>query len=100
MQFVAERDGIADDLGIKYVCRVLRSRASGATFLANPTSLHRLPLHAEARLVDEPGGSQANAKLVFRTVLTIDGPEGDRHCVPLKRRKAFNPLVRKTEVSN
>ena len=39
--------------------------------------------------------AQANAKLVFRTVLTIDGPEGARHCVPLKRRKSVNPLVRR-----
>ena len=48
----------------------------------------------------EPDRSQANAKLVFRIVLTVDDPEGARHCVPLKRRKAFNPLVRKTGVSN
>ena len=50
--------------------------------------------------MDESGGGQANAKLVFRTVLTIDGPEGAGHYVPLKRRKAFNPLVRKPDVSN
>ena len=50
--------------------------------------------------MDEPGGSQANAKLVFRTVLTSDGPEGARHYVPLRRRKAFNPLARKPDVSN
>jgi hypothetical protein len=50
--------------------------------------------------MDEPGRDLANAKLVFRTVLTIDGPEGARHCVPLKRRKAFNPLVRKADVSS
>lgn len=50
--------------------------------------------------MDESGRSQANAKLVFRAVLTVDGPEGARHCVPLKRRKAFNPLVRKPDMSN
>ncbi len=44
--------------------------------------------------------AQANAKLVFRAVLTVDGPEGAAHCVPLKHRKAFNPLVRRAEVSN
>jgi hypothetical protein len=48
----------------------------------------------------EPGGDQANAKLVLRTILTIDGPEGATHSVPLKRRKAFNPLVRKSDASN
>jgi hypothetical protein len=47
----------------------------------------------------QPNRSQANAKLVFRTVLTIDGPEGAGHCVPLKRRKTFNPLVRNVDVS-
>ena len=45
-------------------------------------------------------GSQANAKLVFRTVLTIDGPAGARHYVPLRRRKSVNPLVRKSDMSN
>ncbi len=48
----------------------------------------------------EHDGSQANAKLIFRTILTIDGPEGARHYVPLRRRKSVNPLVRRTNVSN
>jgi hypothetical protein len=64
--------------------------------LVKPT----VPLHAQTRLVDESGGSQANAKLVFRTVLIIDGPEGARHCVPLRHRKSVNPLARHWEVSN
>ena len=51
------------------------------------------------RVLGKHQRTQANAKLVFRTVLTVDGPEGARHCVPLKRRKSFNPLVRKTDVS-
>jgi hypothetical protein len=51
------------------------------------------------RVTPQPRRSQANAKLVFRTVLTVDGPEGAGHCVPLKRRKTFNPLVRKPDVS-
>jgi putative transposase len=49
VRFIAERDGIADDLGIKYVCGVLRSRASRATFLADPTHsivFHYTPKHA------------------------------------------------------
>ena len=67
-----------------------RGRAADRSFSITP----------EARLMDESGGAQANAKLVFRTLLSIDGPEGERHHVPLKRRKAFDPLVRKAEVSN
>jgi len=32
VRYVAERDGITEDLGVKYVCGVLRSRASRAAF--------------------------------------------------------------------
>jgi len=49
VRFVAERDGIDDDLGTKYVCGALRSRASRAAFLANPTHsivFHYTPKHA------------------------------------------------------
>src|SRR6266851_4383542 len=52
-------------------------------------------VHTAERIVVEHDRSQANAKLVFRTVLTIDGPEGARHFVPLRRRKSVNPLVRR-----
>ncbi len=43
----------------------------------------------------EPGFSQANAKLVYRTALTVDDPKGARHVVPLKLRKGIKPLLRK-----
>jgi hypothetical protein len=43
----------------------------------------------------EPTLSQANAKLVYRTILTVDDPETARHVVPLKLRKAIKPLLRK-----
>jgi len=57
-------------------------------------------IHTAERIVVEHGRAQANAKLVFRTVLTIDGPEGARHYIPLQRRKSVNPLIRRTGVSN
>ena len=43
----------------------------------------------------EPALSQANAKLVYRTILTVDDPETARYVVPLKLRKAIKPLLRK-----
>src|SRR6266851_10507877 len=43
----------------------------------------------------QPELSQANAKLVYRTVLAVDDPESARHVVPLKLRKAVKPLFRK-----
>ncbi len=43
----------------------------------------------------EPALSQANAKLVYRTVLTVDDPEGAQHVVPLKLRRPTNPLYRR-----
>jgi hypothetical protein len=49
VRYVAARDRIAQDLGIKYVCGVLRSRASRAAFLADPSHsivFHYTPLHA------------------------------------------------------
>ena len=49
VRYVAERDGITDDLGIKYVSGVLQSRASRAAFLAKPTHsivFHYTPKHA------------------------------------------------------
>lgn len=44
--------------------------------------------HAEVRL------SRGNAKLLYRTVLTIRDAAA-RHVVPLKRRKSTNPLTRR-----
>ena len=44
----------------------------------------------------EPALSVANAKLVYRTVLTVEEAAGARHMVPLKPRKASNPLRRRT----
>jgi hypothetical protein len=50
-----------------------------------------LPLSQEC----EPALSQANAKLVYRTILTVDEPESARHVVLLKLRKAIKPLLRR-----
>ena len=61
-------------------------------------SAHRHRAHANACELAQSNRSEANAKLVFRTVLTVDGPEGAAHCVPLKRRKSVNPLVRRGSV--
>ena len=49
VRFVAERDGITVDLGIKYVRGVLRSRASRSAFLADARHsivFHYTPKHA------------------------------------------------------
>jgi hypothetical protein len=46
----------------------------------------------------EPGLSQANAKLVYRTVLAFDDPGNVGYVVPLKLRKASNPLFRKARI--
>ena len=54
----------------------------------------------EARLMDESGGAQANAKLVFRTVLTIDGPEGAASLRSAQASQGLQPAGPQAEVSN
>jgi putative transposase len=49
VRYVAARDGLAEDLGVKYVRGILRSRASRAAFLAESTHsivFHYTPKHA------------------------------------------------------
>lgn len=49
VRYVAERDGIEQDLGVKYVWGVLRSRASRSAFLADASHsivFHYTPIHA------------------------------------------------------
>jgi DDE superfamily endonuclease len=49
VRYIAERDGIEQHLGVKYVCGVLRSRASRAVFLADTSHsivFHYTPIHA------------------------------------------------------
>jgi len=49
VRYVAERDGITDDLGVKYASGVLCARASRAAFLAEPAHsivFHYTPKHA------------------------------------------------------
>ena len=49
VRYVAEQAGFPDDLGVKYVRGVLRSRASRAAFLSTPTHpivFHYTPKHA------------------------------------------------------
>jgi len=49
VRYIAEREGIADDFGIKYVCGVLRSRSTRSSFLGDPTHsivFHYTPKHA------------------------------------------------------
>jgi putative transposase len=49
VRYVAARDGLTEDLGVKYVRGILRSRASRAAFLAESTHsivFHYTPKHA------------------------------------------------------
>lgn len=49
VRYVVARDGITQDLGVKYVCGVLRSRASRSAFLGDGSHsivFHYTPIHA------------------------------------------------------
>jgi hypothetical protein len=55
VRYVAELAGCTADLGVKYVRGVLRSKASRAAISERSQSPDRVPLHAQARVLAEPG---------------------------------------------